>query len=236
MYEPVGPMSVVRPSRLLRGCTFLTVLLVPTSGSTRGADAARRAAARCSQRVAVSVVKLSVGVLRCHVRAASLSLRGKDFSEEPCENPPRARYDAATARHAGCPACLDAVTIGDRTMSDADSIAGGAIYCDPRSGRHIGDDTAFLPADRATAKCENRVSANLGVLLRAAYKCRRLAAKAQLKSQPFDEAGCEASAKVGFDAANAALTGCPACLDAPALGADMLSDVAVMSMRIFCAQ
>jgi len=228
-------MNAIRSVRLLRAAVFLTALLMPTFGGTRSVAAARRAEVRCGQRVATAAVKLSVGVLRCHMRAASRSLRGKNFDEEPCENGPRGRYDAVTARHAGCPPCLDAVTVGNGTQSDADAIAGGAIYCDPTSGRHIGDDTAFLPADRTTAKCENGVSANLGALLRAAYKCRSLAANAQLKGRSFDVSGCEGAAKAHYDSANASLQGCPACLDAATLGADMLADVATMSGRIYCA-
>jgi len=225
-------VNSIRPARLLLACAFLTALLAAT---TRSAAAARRAEVRCGQRVAASAVKLSVGVLRCHVRAATLGVKDKNFDEEPCENRPRARYDALTARPTGCPACLDAVTVGNRTQSDADAVAGGAIYCDPRSGRHIGDDTAFVPADRTTARCENGVAANLGALLRAAFKCRSRAANAQLKGRSFDVAGCEGAAKARYDAGNASLHGCPTCLDASTLGADMLADVATMSVRIYCA-
>ena len=228
-------MNAIRSTRPLRASALLIAFLVPTFGGVRRVAAARRAEVRCGNVVAASAVKLSLGVLRCHARAALVGVKGKSFDEEPCENGPRARYDAVTARRAGCPACLDAVTVGDRTQSGADALAGAAIYCDPRSGRHIGDDTAFVPADRATARCENRVAANLGALLRAAFKCRRLAANAQLKARPFDVAACEQAAKTRYDAGTAGLEGCPACLDAPTLGTDMLADVAAMSGRIYCA-
>jgi len=189
---------------------------------------------RCANAVAVNAANLAAGVLRCHVKTTRAALRRKGFSEEPCENGPRGRYDARTRRLRHCATCLDPTTIGNLTQSEADAFLSGAVYCDATSGRHIGDDSAFLPSGKPATICENRVALNVAALVRAALGCAKQAAIAQAKGQLFDVAACYAAAVARYDSANATLTGCPACVNPAAIEATALPDFAKLAARIYC--
>jgi hypothetical protein len=57
------------------------------------------------------------------------------------------------------------------------------------------EDTGFAPPDNPTRRCEDAIAKSLGALARAILRWHIRAADAAFEAQPFDEEGCEASAK-----------------------------------------
>src|SRR5262245_44050395 len=80
-----------------------------------------------------------------------------------------------------------------------------------------GDDTGFVPPDKATLKCESSVTKNAAKFTLAVSICHDKAADAGVKGKTFDEEACETAARGKYDAANAKLT-CPSCIDSNAIG------------------
>jgi hypothetical protein len=80
-----------------------------------------------------------------------------------------------------------------------------------------GDDTGFVPPDKATLKCESKVTKNAAKLTLAVSLCHIKAADAGVKGKTFDEEACEVAARGKYDHANATLI-CPSCLDSAAVG------------------
>jgi len=80
-----------------------------------------------------------------------------------------------------------------------------------------GDDTGFVPPDKATLKCESSVTKNAAKFTLAVSICHDKAADAGVKGKTFDEEACETAARGKYDAANAKLT-CPSCVDSKAIG------------------
>jgi hypothetical protein len=85
-----------------------------------------------------------------------------------------------------------------------------------------GDDTGFVPPDKATLKCESSVTKNAAKLTLAVSICHDKAADAGVKGKTFDEEACETAARGKYDAANAKLT-CPMCVDSKAIGDNVQS-------------
>jgi len=81
-----------------------------------------------------------------------------------------------------------------------------------------GDDTGFVPPDKATLKCESSVTKNAAKFTLAVSICHDKAADAGVKGKTFDEEACETAARGKYDAANAKLTTCPSCIDSKAIG------------------
>jgi len=78
-----------------------------------------------------------------------------------------------------------------------------------------GDDTGFVPPDKATAKCEDGVTKNVGTLVGALIKCNIKDSDDQAKHSgagTFDGQACQNTATGKWDAKVASLT-CPACVD-----------------------
>jgi hypothetical protein len=80
-----------------------------------------------------------------------------------------------------------------------------------------GDDTGFVPPDKATLKCESSVTKNAAKFTLAVSICHIKAADAGVKGKTFDEEACETAARGKYDAANAKLI-CPSCVDSAAIG------------------
>lgn len=98
------------------------------------------------------------------------------------------------------------------------AVAVGLAGTSARAGTPIGgDDTGFVPADKATLKCESSVLKNAAKLTLAVSICHMKMADAGVKQKSFDEEACETAARGKYDAANAKLT-CPACVDSAAIG------------------
>ena len=78
------------------------------------------------------------------------------------------------------------------------------------------EETGFVPPDKATAKCEDRVGSLLAKLSAAIVRCHVGAGDAAAKGKPIDEEACEQAARAAYDLASAKLKGCPGCLDVTA--------------------
>ena len=84
------------------------------------------------------------------------------------------------------------------------------------------------------------VARNAAALLLALSRCDRRAADAAFSGVPFDEEGCEGSAKARYETANARLfakMSCPACLqsNAPAVRDQLESALDQMNGQAYCA-
>jgi hypothetical protein len=106
---------------------------VPLGGDDDGFVAPDAATGRCELAVGRNVSKLDGALIRCHVNAANVALRGGAFDDEGCEAEAERRYDAANATLTGCPLCLDAVRMGTQLRASHDA-ANGLIYCASPSG------------------------------------------------------------------------------------------------------
>ena len=80
-----------------------------------------------------------------------------------------------------------------------------------------GDDTGFVPPDKATLKCESSVTKNAAKLTLAVSICHIKAADAGVKGKTFDEEACETAARGKYDHANGKLI-CPSCIDSATIG------------------
>jgi hypothetical protein len=241
-------MANVRTSTV----TFLLVILVlagPARAGTRlGADDAGfvppdATIFACENTVEKHFAKLIGGTGACHLIAARMGVRGKAFDEEACETNARARYDRATAGLTGCPSCLDAGGYAAAEMGRIDTVISTLVYCDSTSGALLGDadDLGWVPADATRARCQNRTARRLGHLAETLVGCHiRLAATAFRSGTPDDatEDACESDALTKYDAAVAALNGCPPCLDAThraSLGAVVVAGEDVVVGGAYCA-
>jgi len=86
-----------------------------------------------------------------------------------------------------------------------------------------GGEPGCIPPNRAVLGCANRVNRNAAQLATALLRCHTKLAAAARAATSFDEEGCEAAAQAKYEAANAKLRGCPACLDSAAVADEATS-------------
>lgn len=101
----------------------------------------------------------------------------------------------------------------------------------------LGDeDGGFVPPDKGAAKCEHKVAKLVSTLLAKSAACVRKAAKAAIKTKPFDESACKAAALTKFEAAGAKLS-CPECIESAAGDLDEIATdrVDAAEPAIYCA-
>jgi hypothetical protein len=95
------------------------------------------ATGKCEDGVAKAITKYIQALLKCHIKAADLGVKGKPFAEELCESDPstgkgaKEKYDAAIAKLAlTCPVCSTANASALRSLSEANVECHlGDIYC-----------------------------------------------------------------------------------------------------------
>jgi hypothetical protein len=71
-----------------------------------------------------------------------------------------------------------------------------------------GGNTGCLPPSKPIESCESKAAGNAGKLVKAILVCHRKQVDLLFAATPFDEEGCEATAKARFDA-KTVITGCP---------------------------
>ncbi len=109
------------------------------------------------------------------------------------------------------------------------------------------EEAGFVPPDKNTGACEDKVARNLSDLAGCLTKCQIKQADASLNGKVFDEEGCEQgsglplSCRARFDNASTTLAAtqrCPACLDSAGQAhlADLLTTaIEGNSAQIYCA-
>jgi len=230
-----GVVALVLGARVAHAAT-------PFGGDDLGFIPPDKPTLSCEAKTATNVAKLIQTVTGCHVKSADAGLKGKPFAEETCEVAARAKYDRANAALTGCPACLDAGAVADGEIGRLDGVAALLVYCDNTSGTPLadGDDSGFVPANRATAQCENQTTKRIAVLAKASIKCHNAFAARALKSGTFDdthEDACEAAALAKYQAVVGALAHCPPCLTPvfTVLGSGIVDSVDTNGGAVYCA-
>lgn len=126
-----------------------------------------------------------------------------------------------------------------RVQREWSNAAGGCALSLPGT-----DNCGFVPSDKETAMCEDKVAKNLARLTTCIAKCRITQADSAVGGRTFDEQACQrgpVSCRAAYDNASTALAAngkCPGCLDANTQSylADLVSVFLEQnSSRIFCA-
>ena len=206
----------------------------PFGGDDNGFVPPDVATAKCEDTVVKRLAKLLKALGTCHLKTGAAARTGKVFDEEGCEAAAQAGFDAAVEKLVGCPACLPpAQSISEQAESTVNQ-NNGVIACAPGTP-FGGDDTGFVASDPAAATCEMRVERSFFTLEAAILTCHVKAADAGFAGKPFDEEACEAAALSRYTGANARLTGCPPCLDAPAIGLAAEQTLDALNGDFYCA-
>jgi hypothetical protein len=88
---------------------------------------------RCETAVDTNVSTLVSALTKCHVKAGDSALQGTPVDDDRCEDTAESRYDAATGKLGGCPACLDVAAVGAQTRMMSDGLV-GFFYCSHSGG------------------------------------------------------------------------------------------------------
>ena len=203
---------------------------------------------RCEDTVARHLKALAACIIRCQIRLADSTLRGKMFDEAACEHGTgkptscRAAYDRATAALVGlkkpiCPLCLGASAqsaLADTVTTFVDQ-NGNTIYC--------------APLTTNSDRCEDTVSRHISTLTACSTGCQIKQADNARRGTHFDEDACEqgtgkpVSCRAAYDKATATLLGlkkpiCPLCLGGAAqtaLADSVMSFIDQINGQIYCA-
>ncbi len=201
---------------------------VPFGGDDSGCVPPSATVEKCESRVATdSGTKLVGGILRCHQKAVDAAIRGLPFQEEECEDATAARFESR-AEISGCP-CVEVDELSDvaRTLADQNN---GLIYCEG-SVPLGGDDAGFVPSNSVPRRCEHHVNRASAKLVVGVLNCHRLAARAAVFGQTFDEESCEQRAVAKFLSTN--ITDC-GCVNLPALAALVTTQLDVGNFYFYC--
>jgi hypothetical protein len=97
----------------------------------------------------------------------------------------------------------------------------------------------FIPPDKVTSKCEDKVSKNVAKLAACVLKCQIKEADTALKAKPpFDVIGCKQACRAKYDTLAGANTNCPSCQDATAQSAladGVASFITAKNAPLYCA-
>jgi hypothetical protein len=181
----------------------IAVAGTPFGGDDGGFIPPTKDVAKCENSVGKSAAKAAACVLGCHKKRAKLQL-ADDTAEDNCENnlPAAAdcqgKYAAVTGNsskiNALCPACLSpGVRAGVFTLVESliDN-NNNKIYC-AGTTPWGGDDTGFLPPDKASEKCEDGVGKAVAKTIACITKCHK--SRASLKfANDTEEDACESGA------------------------------------------
>jgi hypothetical protein len=188
-------------------------------------------ALKCERYMNKRVTLVSMCTLQCHIKKAEKILRGLPFDEDGCEDVAtsscKAKYDRSLdLLQAGiCPPCLNDNATYQELYTNyqdlAETTISGLVYCDSSGVPFDADDEGFAPTQKDIATCTGKFARNVVKLIKCInLKCHRNLAENLFVKHPYDEENCEEtdplqSCKARYEAANALLTACPACLDAP---------------------
>jgi hypothetical protein len=138
-----------------------------------------------------------------------------------------------------CPPCLDSTTRANLfdTVENLIDSNNNKIYCTPGTPWG-GDDTGFIPPDKAAEKCEDGVGKVAGKTIACIIKCHKKRADGKLTDDTAED-DCEAGAagsscKSKYDKKTAKLT-CDPCLDKAALYTFIESNVDAVNGSVYCA-
>jgi hypothetical protein len=164
------------------------------------------------------------------------ALSGGTYDRGLCEDKARVQYDAKATVIPGCPACLDIAGMATAAVTQVDQSLSATLYCAGTVSFGAGDG-GFFPVNQVAALCQDKVATNFGKLTKAVVKCHIKLATAQLAGRVFDDDACESQAVAKFDAHNAKLSGCPACLTAAlsTLGSQTVAGLDQTDGQSFCA-
>jgi len=189
-----------------------------------------KATGKCEVKAAAQVVKASKKVGACHAKRALGKL--DEAAEETCEKSVADAFDAKV-HSASCPACLGNLT-GSTLVQIVDAQS-GAVYCSGSTTFGPGD-TAKVPPDKPTAKCENKVATKLGKLVGAIMACHVKAAskafRAKITMDQNTDQSCEDAAKAAFT--KTSTTGCT-CVNVTNIANNTEGLLDFANQSIFCA-
>lgn len=200
-----------------------------------GVVATDKKVGKCEKNAAMQVAKAVKKLTACHMQRALE--KTDEAAEEACEKGATVKFDSNVH---GCTAapCLD--NLMGSTISYITDGQSGRVYCSGTTP--FGDDkgdgfTAKIPADKKTAKCENKVAMKAAKLTAAVLGCHVKAAKAAGMAKSTTDTNtdedCEDAAKTAFK--NGTKTADCSCVDLDAIATAIvnLNDLAVE--RIACA-
>ncbi len=190
-----------------------------------------KAAAKCENAVAKQIAKLLQKSADCTRKTAKAAIKGKTFDEDACNDAIEEKYNSAIAK-LKCPLCITSTDLHDIGAFTVDSAA-PLIYC--AGTVPFGDEGAFVPPDKPTAKCAEGVAKSFSKLAVSIIGCHIKLAKKAFAVKPFDEEACEDKAQQKYDDAQAKRVGCPLCLDAATLASTMRSSMDDQNADIYCA-
>ena len=172
-------------------------------------------ALKCESAVAKLVGKLLATSAACASKTAKAAIKGKTFDEAVCEDAAQAKYAAAVDKLKDCPQCIEDNDLHAIATDEVDTQI-PAIFC--AGATTFGSHGAFVPPDKATAKCADGVTKSWAKRATSQLACHiKLAKAAFAAKKPFDEEACEDKAQGKYDKAQAKRVGCPPCLDAAAV-------------------
>jgi hypothetical protein len=204
----------------------------PFGGDDTGFVPPNKVIAKCENGAARNLGGLSNRLIGCARKGAkgSIGQGEQDF----CENTSLDRFNDSTGK-LKCPGCVNQTRQSGELGEIANQLVNDAvplIFCSGTT--EFGDAGGFVPPDKVTADCEDRVATAFAVLARAILECHVDAADAGLNDESFDEEACESAAESQYESSISKLSGCPSCLDAATIGANAESWLDETNGVIYC--
>jgi len=194
----------------------LALAATPFGGDDTGFITPNKNEAKCADGISKNVGSLVGALIKCNIKDSDDQVKNAGagtFDGQGCQNTASGKFDAKVGPLA-CDPCVDKNGIRDLTVGLV-NVNGAVVFCDNTSGTaQDSPDTGFVPNDKVVQKCEDGAAKNAGKLTGAIGKCHIKTNDTLAKGKPFDEEGCETTAKGKYDAAGAKLTGCPTCMNA----------------------
>ena len=200
----------------------------PFGGDDTGFIPPTKNVAKCESSVARSHAKAVACILGCHRKRATGAL-ADETAEDTCEKTGPARssckgkYDVATGNaskiNALCPPCLDPTTRGDffGAIEGALDALNSNVYC-AGTTQWGGEDTGFIPPDKATTKCENTVGKAVAKAALCVTGCHVARASKKLADDTAEDDCEKGTSKSSCKSKYSRATGtkldatCPSCL------------------------
>jgi hypothetical protein len=203
---------------------------------------------KCEDSVGKNLGKAANCILGCHKKRAKGSL-ADETAEEACENNGpaakdcKSKYNVATGNpskiNSLCPPCLDATARANLydTVEGLIDTNNDKIYCTPGTAWG-GDDTGFIPPDKAAEKCEDGVGKVAGKTIACIIKCHKARAAGKLADDTAED-NCESGAspsscKGKYDKKTSKLT-CDPCLDKAGLYTFIENNADALNGAVYCA-
>ena len=219
----------------------------PFGGDDTGFVPPNKDVQKCEDSVGKSLGKAAACILGCHKKRADQKF-ADEAAEDACENNGPAakdckgKYNAVTGNSSKinslCPSCLNATnraTLFDTVEGLIDG-NNNKIYC-AGTTPWGGDDTGFIPPDKANAKCEDGVGKATAKAIACIIKCHKARASGKFADDTAED-NCEhgsspSSCKGKFDNATGKLT-CDPCVDKAALYTFIENTVDNVNGAVYC--